>query len=188
MRTNRKILVVLNLVLASLFISCFKKGEPTIYLIPDSYRGAVEIVFDQDGSSTKYKNALGRDSIYTRQPGAPVKYEGESRIYEIPANGILLTQFHKNSGSYEAEYYFVDNNGSKTKLKTISHSDIQANRIHDINEVAIFNIGTGAYSNPEISYEGFLVSSLQDLKTKYGRAYYSGFDKQVKEVMNYNDF
>jgi len=185
---NRKILIALNLLLTSLFVSCIKKGESTIYLIPEGYRGAIEVVYNQDGSSISYKNAFGRDTTYSRPLGEPQKYESSSRVYMIPKNGILLTQFKENSGVHKNEYYYIDSSGNRKKLNTVSHADIEAHRIIDGDEVAIFHEGDGGYGDADISYTGCLVCSLNELKTKFGREYYSEFNKQVKEFIHYGDF
>ena len=179
-------LVAINLLFVSLLISC-KKGEPSIYLIPDGYKGAVEIVYDQDGSSIIYKNKSGGETSYTKQSGKEARYEGGSRVYEIPDSGILLTQHNENHGSYERAYFYVDNNGNRKKLKPISHSDIQSNNVKDWDELVVFDMGTGSYGHA-ISYERFMVASLNEIKTKFNKNYYSAFDKHVKDIIKFSDY
>jgi hypothetical protein len=56
-----------------MLISC-RNPEPADFLIPKGYLGRVAVVFEQKG-------------------GEKPKYLNGRRIYEIPSNGILLTQF-----------------------------------------------------------------------------------------------
>lgn len=177
--------ILLNLLFLSVLISC-QKGESTIYLIPDGYKGAVQVVFDQDGSSINYKNKSGQETPYTKQLGKPAKYDGGSRVYEISEGGILLTQQKENRGSFVREYFYVDNNGNRKKLKLISHSDIQSNNVKDWDELVVFDMGSGSYGKA-ISYERFMVASLNEIKTQFNKVYYSAFDEQVKELIKFRD-
>ena len=62
-------------------------GESEIYLLPNNYRGIIYIIFDQ-------KN------------GAPKQYENGSRVYVIPRNGILKTQFRFNKGWHQLPSFY----------------------------------------------------------------------------------
>jgi len=177
--------ILLNLLILSALISC-RKGESTIYLIPEGYKGAVEVVFDQDGSSIKYKKKSGEETAYSKPLGQPAKYEGESRVYEVTDGGILLTQHSENHGSYEREYFYLDVNGNRKKLKRITHSDIQSNNVKDWDELVVFDMGTGSYGKV-IPYERFMVASLNEIKTKFNKDYYSAFDEHVKEMIKFQD-
>jgi hypothetical protein len=64
-------------------------GENETYLLPNRFMGIVTIIFNQ-------KN------------GMPEKYEGDKRLYEIPDNGILITQFKQNYGWHKfPTYYYI---------------------------------------------------------------------------------
>lgn len=70
-----------------MLFSC-DSGEEEIIVIPENYTGYVLIIFNQ-------------------KDGIPIKYEGEKRVYEIPQNGVLKTQFTGNEGWREfPEYYY----------------------------------------------------------------------------------
>lgn len=72
-----------------------------IFLIPQDYRGQVLILYGQEN-------------------GQPKEFEKLWRVYRIPENGTLKTQFKlkgnyiNNSGS---KYYFVDKNGNRELIK-----------------------------------------------------------------------
>ena len=72
-------------------VSCNEVGEQEIYLIPQGFQGAVFVIFNQKG-------------------GTPAKYDDHKRIYEVPDDGVLRTQFHPNKGSRRLPtVYYVAN-------------------------------------------------------------------------------
>ena len=89
-------------------------------LIPENYTGTIEIWFNQENGTEK-------------------KYEGEKRLYEIPENGILKTQFNPQFGYHFPEYYYVSRSGKRTKIQTLS--DLNKNTLDTIdkNKVYIFH-------------------------------------------------
>ena len=79
-------LPILFLVLIGL-VFIFSIAKPEIYLIPDNYEGEIIVVFDQkDGEAEKYLD--------------------KKRVYEIPDDGILYTQFTWNAGMNNYEFHF----------------------------------------------------------------------------------
>src|SRR5687767_10881838 len=75
--------------------SCMNKAEPEIHLIPKGYKGPVIIIFED-------------------KQGEPVKYEDGKRVYKIPLDGVLRTQFKKQLGNIapgELKYYNYDAKG-----------------------------------------------------------------------------
>jgi hypothetical protein len=96
--TLMKLLLITCLTFLLFLTSCFSQAEPEIHLIPKGYRGPVIIIFDQ-------KN------------GSPEKYEDGSRVYKVPADGILKTQFiPQTKGSIrpgKLKYYYYDSNDRK---------------------------------------------------------------------------
>ena len=83
-----------------------KKREPTIYLIPDGYVGSLYIIFNAPN-------------------GQPPKYEGDSRVYEIPPSGVLVTQMDANEGWIEAskiQYFYVSDTNERTPISEDSAS------------------------------------------------------------------
>jgi hypothetical protein len=84
----------LTLILCILLIfSCTKKGEDAIYILPEDYTGAVII-------------------LYNQQNGAEKEYDNNKRVYKIPENGILKTQFDVDYGrTLLPEFYYSNDKG-----------------------------------------------------------------------------
>jgi hypothetical protein len=90
-----KVIYIIPILTACLLqVQCKNKVEGEIHLIPKGYEGPVIIVFNQ-------------------KTGKPVKYENGSRVYEIPASGVLKTQFKEQEEGYismdEVKYLYTDN-------------------------------------------------------------------------------
>jgi len=66
-----------GLLLLSLF-GC-QTGEPEMVVTPRGFTGYVLVVFNQP-------------------TGRPPRYAGRQRLYEVPASGVLKTQFTANYG------------------------------------------------------------------------------------------
>jgi hypothetical protein len=47
--------------------SCGQKADPETYLIPSSYVGRVEVLFNQNGVPYNDTNEYGQDTVYTPQ-------------------------------------------------------------------------------------------------------------------------
>ncbi len=77
--------------------SCAQKAEDTIRLIPEGYEGSVLIIFNQND-------------------GAPKEYEGDKRVYRIPENGVLRTQFEPNYGVQKHSFFYVSSEGERTGI------------------------------------------------------------------------
>jgi len=97
----KKSIIGFGLLLLSIvaLISC-SMGKGEIHLIPNHYEGAVLIVFNVPD-------------------GTPEKYEDGKRVYEIPENGILKTQFTFSSDwivSSNLEYYYDLGNGKRQRI------------------------------------------------------------------------
>jgi len=127
----RQLLNIIFFILAGISINACaenKKAEPMIYLLPYGYVGTFFIITD----------------IPT---GSPVEYEGKSRVYRIPANGVLLTRFSFNRGWYKStdvEFYFLNKDGSRTLIPHRwfgSLPDTTENK--NDKEIYIFPGGTG---------------------------------------------
>jgi hypothetical protein len=172
-------------IMQMLLSSCYQKAEPETYLIPSDFTGRVEILFNQNGVSIEYKNEYGHD-LYTWN-GKPSRYEDGRRVYEIPPDGILLTQFKNNDGFIDRRYFLVDANSNRTLLKIfeLDHFKRDSTRwvVKDVNEKGIFGDGTcGSYGNMNIPYQYFIVSSRNGLDSFYTKEYESAFDTKIGKV------
>lgn len=82
---------------------CLNGSEKEVHIIPDGYIGTVKI-------------------IYAQPNGIPEEYDSlRRRIYRIPFDGILNTQFIKNPGCFSLKdriFYYVDSTDS-TQLKQL---------------------------------------------------------------------
>jgi hypothetical protein len=151
---------------------CYNNPEPETYLIPKGFRGRVSIIFNQ-------------------KDGAPIRYENGRRIYEIPSNGILLTQFKDEYGIINHEYYYVDSFGSRYGLPI--YQDEHKNDgtitpvVKNMNEIGIFLDGTtGVYGNTDdirsVKWQEFIVTNY----TSYNRLEpLDSFENRVKKIINY---
>lgn len=127
---------------AVLQCSC-QNRDSEVFILPENYSGYVVILFNQkDGQEPKY-------------------FEGK-RLYEIPSNGILKTQF-------EAEYGYAD------KFDAFSKSVSEENRLKSgiideslsDNKVSVCCYSTGkAYSrnNQAIAYLKVFVGTKSQVK------------------------
>lgn len=128
------LLYIISLINILMLNSCNQKAEPETYLLPKGFTGRVNIILNQ-------------------KEGSPIKYEDKRRVYEIPADGILLTQFTINDGFIDRKYYYVDSVGNRTNVPIYKydHNDDGTIKwqIKDSNEVGVFLDGTsGQYGNP----------------------------------------
>ena len=166
--------------------SCGQKAEPETYLIPSNYEGRVEILFNQNGVPYHDTNEYGRDTVYTLQKGMPPKHENGRRVYEIPSDGILLTQFAPNPGFIDTKYFSVDSNGRRTPLEVykLDHSkrDTAEYVVSDKNKKGIFGDGvTGSYGM-HVPFQFFTVCSYNQLDSFDTKEYQRYFDDKIEKV------
>jgi hypothetical protein len=72
-----------------------------IFLIPKGFRGQVIV-------------------LYAQPHGEPKEFDGKWRIYRVPQNGILKTQFKLKGNVIDLErtkYFFIDARGNKRPIK-----------------------------------------------------------------------
>ena len=135
----------------------WNRPEPELFLIPGGYRGEVYIVFN-------------------KEKGEPAQYEGKRRVFRIPGNGILFTQFRQESGLSDQEYYYMGDNGRRKKLGQLYPADLPEEGTYKKNEyepsrdsVAVFEGSAGSWNRsgePDpIKYFSFFVGSYHDRKT-----------------------
>jgi hypothetical protein len=164
--------------------SCYQKAEPETFLIPSNYFGKVNILFNQNGIAVKYRNEDGNDTIYKPKIGVPVKYENGRRVYEIPLEGVLLTQFKENDGFIDRQYYSVDSIGKRTLLEVFKFrhfaKDSAGYEVQEPNRKGIFGDGTsGSYGNMHIFFQDFTVCSYNMLDSFSKKEYEMQFDDEL---------
>lgn len=168
-------------------MSSCQRAERETYLIPADFIGRVQIIFNQNGIPVKYQNGYGRDTIYTPKVGAPVKYEDGRRLYEIPENGILLTQFKDDYGIIDRRYFSVDNKGKRLQLEVyqLDHSKLDSTTwvVKNKNRKGIFGDGTsGSYGNANIAYQEFFVSSYNMLDSIMAKENGDKFEERLHKL------
>lgn len=132
-------------------IGC-KNPEPADFLIPNGYTGRIAVIFNQ-------------------MKGVKPKYLSGRRVYEIPANGILLTKFNYEYGFIDYRYFLIDETGNKILLPIyeMEHNKDGTTRylISDKEQKGIFGHGTAvsyAQDNKAPGLEIF-VSTFNGLDT-----------------------
>ena len=161
--------IIINLIVAmQLLISCHQKAEPEIYLIPESFTGKVNIIFN-------------------RKEGNEKKYQGENRVYEIPSDGVLLTQFTTNDGFINRRYYYKNQLGELKPLQTFEADTTKTNKHLDKTEIGIFLDGiSGVYGNSgeptALEYQEFIVSNYNNLNNFFTAGYNKIFSKRIEQI------
>lgn len=142
-----------------------------MYLIPEGFTGRVNIILNQKG-------------------GSPTKYEDGRRVYEIPSDGILLTQFTINDGFIDRKYYYVDSIGNRTDLPIYKYDHNSDGTIRwlikDNNELGIFLDGTsGQYGNPPnaVWWQEFIVSSYNNYQSFFTKESKKKYEEQLKNKL-----
>lgn len=129
--------------------SCFNQAEPEIHLIQKGYKGPVIIIFEDKG-------------------GKPVRYEDGKRVYEIPSDGVLRTQFKKQQGSIAQgglKYYYYDEKGREEIRYLQSTQGITDSTIY---------VFSKELSHSTVRY---LVGKLRE-----GDSYYNALRKRIDEL------
>ena len=161
-------LIVISIIAMWGLLGC-KHSQAETYLIPEGFKGRVNVIFNQSkGESPTYEN--GR------------------RVYQIPVNGILVTQFKDEYGIVDHQYYYVDGNGNKKPLRIFRYEYNKDGTtkwiIKDKHETGIFLDGTtGGYGNSNIKYQEFIVSDYTTLDSFYLEKYKSRFTRQLQEIL-----
>jgi hypothetical protein len=81
-----------------------------MYVLPKGYTGWVLIIFNQpNGQRTKYENG--------------------KRVYEIPEDGILRTQFAPNRDWHLPNKFFYTENGKMIEIPEFDYKDLKIDSI-----------------------------------------------------------
>ncbi|WP_156305420.1 DUF6843 domain-containing protein [Sphingobacterium endophyticum] len=123
---------------------CTSKGEDNIYLLENGYTGKVII-------------------IYNEQMGAEIEYEGNKRLYRIPASGVLKTQFSIDQGYKLFPEFYYDNNGERLGIPVVVDlTENDENRV----VVTLSTIGKlyNAYGKIGLEYSVFYVGSNEQIR------------------------
>ena len=108
--------------------SYLTRPKPETFIIPSNFQGNFKV-------------------IYGQECGIIPPTENGRRILRIPADGVLIVQPKYKKGVTDYNFYFVDEDGVKTKIKEI-YSD-GSNNISGVQFVGTTSVGGG------MSYEGY---------------------------------
>jgi hypothetical protein len=128
--------VILVIAVRQIYIHTHR-NEREILLIPEDFRGKVHVFYDMPC-------------------GTEPEYENKSRIFRIPENGILLSQFNCEYGFSDQEYYLTDESGKRLQLSVVPFIDTSEmtfiwkvyKKVKNLSEdkLAIFYIHNGSRS------------------------------------------
>ena len=150
---------------------------PETFLIPNDYRGRVNI-------------------IHKKNCGILLEKTENGLIYEIPNDGILLLSNDQKYGFIDHKYYLIDKNGKKTELPKMDVRDFNEKWTLEKNpnepprdKLGVFHWGrTGSIGemidhNGDISNESdlytfneFYISTYSDLTERFNFKYERKFD------------
>ena len=131
-----------------------------IYLIPEGFEGRVNVIFRK------------RTKITAR-------YENAKRVYIIPSDGILVSDYEFQEGMINREFFILDSRGQRAPLLVFDGK----NPVND--ELRIFNNGTlGVYGNSDSNlkryYHEFLVTSKNKIDKYFSMDSIAEFEAKVK--------
>ncbi len=97
--------MILSLILSFLLLGC-DTGEREIIIVPRNYSGCIVVIFNQED-------------------GQPIKYLKKKRVYEIPRDGVLKTQFNFNDGWSDYPEFFFEAVNQENRIPSSILSEIE---------------------------------------------------------------
>lgn len=86
----------------SIFIQVTKASDD-IFIIPANFKGTIAVIYGQENGTEK-------------------EYENSKRLYRIPQNGILKTQFELKGETVNfGEYYYLTDNGQRVRIESFPY-------------------------------------------------------------------
>lgn len=143
----------ISIILAAFFIFylLLPRAEPETFLIPQNFRGQFEIIFNESCGQT-------------------ISYARGRRIYQIPHNGILVTNAKETFGVVDRKFYLIDDNGNEIQLPEFHWSKFEEeqNDWHwTFSRTKLSKNLVGVISNPSnINYLSFTISDYQSLENE----------------------
>jgi len=129
-----------------MFFGC-NTSEQEIIIAPRDYKGYILVIFNQEN-------------------GQPIKYEGKKRVYEIPQNGILKTQFSINSGLGEPPIFYYEKIAPESRLPSSMFYEFET---LPIDTVVGFEGATGSvrkndYNEERVRFAEFYIGTKSDIE------------------------
>ena len=169
----RKINVLINLlVVVQLVVACDNSPQPETYLIASGFTGRVNVIFNQKGTHTP-------------------KCENGRRIYLIPENGILLTQFAAQYGLVDHQYYYLKKNGGRRRIPILRDEEFKdGSGKRNGDEIGVFLDGTtGQYGKPPkaLWWQEFVVCSYNNMDRFFTLSYRRRFQDTLRILTGISD-
>jgi len=93
---TKKNKLLLGFIFSLMMYSC-NTAEDSIFILSKNFIGYIVVIHDQ-------------------KSGTKPKYKGKKRVYEIPQNGILKTQFSNNSGWTNFPLFYYERIAPENKI------------------------------------------------------------------------
>lgn len=137
--------ILFSFILSLMLNSCNATGEQEVIVVPKNFKGYIIIIFNQID-------------------GTPVKYEGKKRVYEIPQNGILKTQFNPNDGWQEFPEYYYEKIAPENKL--LSFAEIKKVPVDTIVGFigAVGSMRKNDYNQDRFMFTQFYIGTKSDIE------------------------
>lgn len=121
--------------------------EQEIIIAPRNYTGYIIVIFNQED-------------------GKPVKYEGKKRVYEIPSDGVLKTQFNTNGGWSDYPEFYYEAMDPENKITSNILSEIES---LSMDTIVGFKGATGSirknnYDDERIRFAKYYIGTKPDIK------------------------
>ncbi|MDQ3634749.1 MAG: DUF6843 domain-containing protein [Aridibacter sp.] len=150
-----------------LFYIFLPKAQPETFLIPQNYRGEIQIIFDE-------------------QCGQELKYIDGRRIYEFSNDGLIITKASQTFGVVDREFYLINEYGNRTELPELHWSNFDKEKedwhwIFSSNELSKDMVGVfWAYHN---SFS-FMISDYYSIKENFKEEKEKQFHKVADSLLN----
>jgi hypothetical protein len=148
-----------------------KTCEPETFLLPNNYKGEIRIIFNQ-------------------KCGERIEYEGKNRIYRIPNDGILLTQFEDEQGFINQKFFVVENE-LRIEIPQLMIQDFNEEWTLEKNpnepprnKIAIFHAGR-TYSDGSSSFYICTYDELKEFDFKYDNRRDSLIGNKLETINKY---
>ncbi len=131
----------------------FAQGEDAIFIVPKGYAGYTVIIYDQEH-------------------GEPIRYAGKKRVYAIPPDGILKTQFLNNPGWAAYPEFYYGSIAPENRIPYISNP----REIPGDGSVVACGGSTGNYNkDPQgggetVEFTRYYVGTSKQIRKAYGEA------------------
>jgi hypothetical protein len=161
---HHKLFILLAASLVS-FTACETDRTPETFILPANFKGFFYIVYNQIG---------GQDKVF----------EQNRRLYKIPTTGVLFTKFKNDwrsikfeNGVTNQQFYFVDNNEKRLRIKVLDTGDFNNQttpypneKFYSRDSLVAFFISAGIISNGEttLTTDQYYIGTYNELTNAKG--------------------